>query len=112
FCGTAKAVKFGQTEASQTAVTDSLPNEPGGYVGYQALFGHRYLQPQLAAAANSGGNRVVGGHTYPVVDASGNLVDLSGTEMDGEFANTPGFPGFGGITAAQSLAYVAAMQEV
>jgi len=112
FCTTAQAKKFGQTTSSDTAVTDSLPDEPGGYTGYQAVFGHRYLQPQLAAAANApGGNRVVGGHTYAVTDPAGNLVDLNGHEIDGQYVHTPGFPGFGPISAAQSLAYVADMQE-
>src|SRR5579864_6283325 len=97
---------------SHTAVPDLLPNEPGGYDGYQAVFGHKYLKPQLAAAANSGLDRVVGGHTYPVIDTAGNLVDLNGHEIDGQYTPTPGFPGFGPISAAQSLAYVADMQEV
>ena len=65
FCSTAQAVKFGQTVPSSTAVTDVLPDEPGGYVGFQALFGHKYLQPQLVGAANSGGNRVVNGAHLP-----------------------------------------------
>ncbi len=95
-------------------MTDALPDEPGGYAGFQALFGHKYLQPQLKAAANSsGGMRVVNGHAYQVYDSAGNLVDLSGHEIDGAFlpAGDAGFPGFGGISAAQSLAYVADMQE-
>ncbi len=97
-------------------VTDSLPSEPGGYNGFQAVFGHKYLQPQLKAAANQAdGSRIVNGDTYPVYDANGNLVDLNGKEIDGPFAVngklTPGFPGFGGISAAQSLAYVADLQE-
>jgi len=33
FCATAKGVKFGQTDASATAVSDLLPDEPGGYNG-------------------------------------------------------------------------------
>jgi hypothetical protein len=112
FCADAEAVKFGQVNPSHTAVTDSLPDEPGGYSGFQALFGHKYLQPQLAMAANQpGGSRLVNGHTYQVVNASGNLVDLNGNEIQGQFLHTPGFPGFGPISAAQSLAYVADMQE-
>jgi hypothetical protein len=116
FCTTAEAVKFGQTTASPTAAPDVLPDEPGGYTGFQAVFGSKYLTPQLTEAANSGGNRVVNGHTYPVFDVNAGtksqaLTDLNGTEMDGEFAPTAGFPGFGAITAAQSLAYVADMQE-
>ncbi|HZQ17025.1 MAG TPA: hypothetical protein VFA82_09655 [Gaiellaceae bacterium] len=95
------------------SVTDSLPDEPGGYSGFDAVFGHKYLQPTLKGAATSGGNRVVNGRTYEVYDAAGNLVDLNGKEIDGAFLppNTPGFPGFGPISAAQSLAYVADMQE-
>src|SRR5665213_3240501 len=70
FCTSAQAVKFGQTTPAPSAVTDSLPNEPSGYAGFQAVFGHRYLQPQLASVANAGGgDRVVGGHTYEVTDA-------------------------------------------
>src|SRR5690348_769056 len=49
FCATAKGVKFGQTDPSATAVSDLLPDEPGGYNGFQALFGHRYVAPQLGA---------------------------------------------------------------
>jgi hypothetical protein len=114
FCATAQAVKYGQTAPSNTAVQDVLPDEPGGYDGFQAVFGHKYLQPQLAQAANSGGDRVVNGHAYPVTDASGNLTDLNGNVLNGGFLppGHPGFPGFGPISAAQSLAYVADMQEV
>ena len=111
FCTTAQAVKFGETGPSPTAVADQLPNEPGGYDGYQAVFGSKYLTPQLAQAATSGGSRMVGGNTYPVADPNGNLTDLGGTTIDGQFAPTPGFPGFSFITASQTLAYVADMQE-
>jgi hypothetical protein len=111
FCTTAQAVKYGQTTPSPTAAADVLPNEAGTYQGFQALFGSKYLTPQLAQAATSGGTRVVNGHTYPVTDASGHLTDLSGNTMLGAFTSNPGFPGFGQITASQSLAYVADMQE-
>jgi hypothetical protein len=117
FCANAQAVKFGQTASSATAVNDALPDEPGGYNGFQAVFGSKYLTPQLDQAANRGDNRKVRGHTFPVTDASGNLTDLSGNTIRGEFPDTPGatptpgFPGFGLITASQSLAYVADMQE-
>ncbi len=49
--------------------------------------------------------------TFPVLDSAGNLTDLFGNEMDGQYAHTPGFPGYGPITAAQSLAYTADLQE-
>ena len=107
FCSSAKGVKFGQTSPSPTAVTDSLPDEPGGYSGYQGLFGHRYVAPQLGA-----GTANVSHHGYQVTNAAGNLVDEDGNQINGAFlTNHPGFPGFGPINASQTLAYVAGMQE-
>jgi hypothetical protein len=107
FCSTAQAVKYGQTMPSATAVNDLLPDEPGGYTGFQALFGHRYVAPQLGA-----GTANLTHNGYQVTNAAGNLVDLNGNEIDGAFLhNYPGFPGFGSINAAQTLAYVADMQE-
>jgi hypothetical protein len=111
FCSTAKAVKFGQTAPSSTEADDNLPDEPDGYDNFKVLIGHKYLQSQLAQAANSGENRVVNGHTYQVVDGDGNLVDLNGQLLQNQFVSGPGFPGFGPISAAQSLAYMADMQE-
>ena len=46
-----------------------------------------------------------------MTDGAGNLVDLFGNGIDGEYTFTPGFPGFGDISAAQSLAYTADLQE-
>ena len=107
FCSTARGVKFGQTTPSPTAVTDSLPSEPGGYTGYQGLFGHRYVAPQLGAGTPS-----VTRNGYQVTNAAGNLVDENGNPINGAFlTNHPGFPGFGPINASQTLAYVADMQE-
>jgi len=70
--------------------TDLLPQEPGTYNGYNALFGHKYVAP--------------------VVSPGGPLTDLDGNVIKDSAGNL-GFPGFGGISAAQSLGYVAAMQE-
>ena len=107
FCSSARGVKFGQTSPSPTAVTDSLPDEPGGYSGYQGLFGHRYVAPQLGA-----GTANVSHDGYQVTNAAGNLVDENGNQINGAFlTNHPGFPGFGPINASQTLAYVADMQE-
>jgi hypothetical protein len=69
---------------------DLLPQEPGGYTGYQGLFGHKYVAPQI----NPGG---------PLTDLAGNVI----TDTSGRV----GFPGFDGMTASVSLSYVAAMQE-
>ena len=69
--------------AAGNAKPDVLPQEPGGYAGFTGLFGHKYVVPVIAPSG---------------------LNDLAGNPI-------PGFPGFGGITAAQSLGYTAAMQE-
>jgi hypothetical protein len=107
FCADAKGVKFGQTSASPTAVSDLLPDEPGGYSGFEALFGHRYVAPQLGA-----GTPNLTRNGFQVTNAAGNLVDENGNQINGAFlTNHPGFPGFGPINASQSLAYMADMLE-
>ena len=108
FCATAKGVKFGQTDPSPTAVADTLPQEPGGYSGFQALMGHRYVAPQLGA-----GTPNLTRNGVQITNAAGNLVDENGNQINGAFLTPPhpGFPGFGPINASQSLAYAADMLE-
>lgn len=106
FCATAQGVKYGQTTATGTAVADPLPGEPAGYTGYQALFGHRYVAPQLGAGTVS-----LSRNGYQVTNAAGNLVDLNGNQINGAFMSTPGFPGFSNINAAQTLSYMSDMLE-
>jgi hypothetical protein len=65
------------------AAPDVLPDEPGSYTGFQALFGHKYVAPKIAPQG---------------------LKDLDGNPV-------AGFPGFDGMEAAVTLAYVASMQE-
>jgi len=69
---------------------DPLPDEPGGYTGYKALFGAQQINPILSGNAT--------------------LFDLLGNAIADPFGQ-PGFPGFDGMSAAVSLAYVARMQE-
>jgi hypothetical protein len=73
--------------------SDPLPDEPGGYAGFKALFGAQQIDPLLTGAP-----------------ATTPLTDLLGQPITDPFGN-PGFPGFDGMSAAVSLAYVAAMQE-
>ncbi len=74
---------------------DLLPDEPGGYTGFNALFGAKYVTPQIGGSGT-------GGET---------LDDLNGQPITNPVSNTPGFPGFDGMSAAVSLSYVASMQE-
>jgi hypothetical protein len=75
---------------SPNARPDLLPDEPGGYVGYQALYGNKYVAP--------------------VISPNGPMTDLNGNVIQDPSGHI-GFPGFDGMSAAVSLAYVAAMQE-
>ncbi len=70
---------------------DVLPDEPGGYAGYSALFGAKYVNPAIA-------------HGSPVVN------DTAGAPITDPFGQ-PGFPGFDGMPANVTLGYVAKMQE-
>jgi sugar lactone lactonase YvrE len=73
------------------AEPDNLPSEPGGYSGYNALFGHVYVAGAICP-------------TCSVVNGRPTVNDLNGNAMTG-------FPGFSNISAAQSLGYVAQMLE-
>ena len=42
------------------AVADLLPDEPGGYTGYNALFGLKYIAPTLGGLADYQGNPITG----------------------------------------------------
>jgi len=74
----------------RTGEPDVLPQEPGGYAGFNALYGHKFVAP--------------------VISPGGPLNDIDGNPEQDSHGNL-GFPGFGGISAAQTLGYVAAMQE-
>jgi hypothetical protein len=91
---------------SQRPVTDALPTEPGGYNGYQAVFGARYIAPALSKGMANYKNA----NGVQVTDANGNLVDEDGNTLQEPFSHTPGFPGFSPV-ASQTLAVIADMQE-
>ncbi|TMC97422.1 MAG: hypothetical protein E6J22_00575 [Chloroflexi bacterium] len=75
---------------SNTGKSDLLPDEPGGYTGFNGLFGHKYVAP--------------------IISPNGPLKDLNGNVIQDPQGHV-GFPGFDGMSAAVSLSYVAAMQE-
>ena len=85
FCADAQAVKYRQTTPSPTAVADLLPDEPGGYSGFQALFGSRYIAPQLGAGTPS-----LSQDGVPVTNAAGNLTDEFGNQINGDFTSPAG----------------------
>jgi hypothetical protein len=70
---------------------DVLPDEPGGYTGFEGLFGAKYVNPAI-----TGGSPV--------------LNKLNGQPITDQFGQ-PGFPGFDGLFATTTLSYVAQMQE-
>jgi len=75
---------------ANTGEQDLLTDEPGGYAGYYALYGNKYVAPQISPNG-------------PMTDLNGNVIQ----DPQGHV----GFPGFDGMSATVSLAYVAAMQE-
>ncbi|HEY2543148.1 MAG TPA: hypothetical protein VGH92_08850 [Gaiellaceae bacterium] len=90
--------------SSPRPVADQLPTEPGGYNGYQGVFGAKYIAPVIGHGPNYFHNG------YRVTDANGNLVDENGNTLTEAFGGGPGFTGFS-PTATQSLAVLADMQE-
>jgi hypothetical protein len=71
------------------AKADLLPDEPGGYTGYKALFGAKYVNPAI-----TGGN--------------GCVQATDGSNITGSGATGCGFPGFDGALAKNTLGEVAA----
>ena len=107
FCANAAGGEVRSDQPQRTAAADVLPDEPGGYTGYQALFGHRYVAPQLGAGTDN-----LTHNGYQVTNAAGNLVDLNGNQINGAYlTGHPGFPGFASINASQTLGYMADMLE-
>jgi len=76
---------------NQQARPDNLPDEAGGYSGFLGLFGAKYVNPAIANGSVAVNN--LDGH--PIGDQFGQA----------------GFPGFDGLFATTTLAYIAQMQE-
>jgi len=69
---------------------DLLPDEPGGYTGFKAIFGNFHVQPVISPSG-------------PVKDLDGNVIKTA--------QGNPGFPNIFNPTATQSLGYAATMLE-
>lgn len=76
--------------AGNNGKADILPDEPGGYSGFNGLFGAKYVNP--------------------VIKSSGPMTDLDGHVIQDATGHI-GFPGFDGMEATVSLAWTAQMQE-
>jgi hypothetical protein len=70
-------------------VADSLPDEPGGYHGYRALFGNKFIQPVISPSG-------------PVRNLDGQVI----TDGSGDV----GFPGYSSLDGSNGLAYTLYMQ--
>jgi hypothetical protein len=80
---------------------DRLPDEPGTYLGYQALFGAKYVNPAVCAVPGASCQTVMG---RTAVNAT------TGEPVTDPFGQ-PGFPGFDWALAKNTLGYLAQMQE-
>jgi arylsulfatase A-like enzyme len=69
---------------------DLLPDEPGGYTGFSALYGNFHVQPVISPSG-------------PIKDLDGNVIQTA--------AGNPGFPNIFNPLATQSLGYAATMLE-
>ena len=69
---------------------DLLPDEPGEYIGFDGLFGAKYVNP--------------------VIKPSGPMTDLNDNVIQ-DASGHVGFPGFDGMEATVTLSWVAQMQE-
>jgi hypothetical protein len=75
--------------SARGGVPDLLSDEPGGYSGYSALFGNKFIQP--------------------VISPSGPVRDLNGTVIK-DSSGDIGFPGYNGLIGPVGLAYTLDMQ--
>jgi hypothetical protein len=80
-------------KGNANARTDSLPDEPGGYAGFQGLFGAKYVDP--AISDDPANPCIPSTDGSPIADARGNC----------------GFPGFDGMFAKNTLGQIAQLQE-
>ena len=89
FMGLSVHCAQGSPVCAKGGVPDLLPDEPGGYSGYQALFGNKFIQPVISPSG-------------PVRDLNGNVIK----DPTGDI----GFPGYDGLIGPVGLAYTLDLQ--
>jgi hypothetical protein len=89
FMGLAVHCAHGAAVCANGSVPDVLPDEPGGYHGFRALYGNKFVQP--------------------VISPSGPVTSLNGEVIADSFGQA-GFPGYDGLTGPNGLAYTLDMQ--
>ena len=89
FMGLAVHCALGSQVCGAGSRPDVLPDEPGGYQGYRALYGNRFVQPLISPGG-------------PVRNLDGQVIKDSSGDV--------GFPGYDGMTGVNSLAYTLDMQ--
>jgi len=85
--------------AGSTGKPDLLPDEPGGYTGFNALYGNINVAPVICQGAST-----------TACDPAGHVKDTNNSVIADLYGH-PGFPNVFSPTAAQSLGYVATMLE-
>ena len=89
FMGLAVHCAVGSSVCGAGSRPDVLPDEPGGYHGFRALYGNKFIQP--------------------VISPGGPVRNLDGQVIKNSFGQA-GFPGYDGMTGVNSLAYTLDMQ--
>ena len=89
FMGLSVHCAQGSPVCAKGGVPDLLPDEPGGYTGYRALFGNKFIQPVISPSG-------------PVRDLNGNVIK--------DPAGDIGFPGYDGLIGPVGLAYTLDLQ--
>jgi len=89
FMGLAVHCALGSPVCGAGSRPDVLPGEPGGYRGFRALYGNKFIQPVISPGG-------------PVRNLNGQVIKDSSGDV--------GFPGFDGMTGVNSLAFTLDMQ--
>ena len=100
-CGGGGGICASSATNTANSRADKLPDEPGGYAGYLGLFGAKYVNPAVCAPSPS---------TCSTVGGQVAVNNMFGQPVTDQFGQ-PGFPGFDGALATNTLGYLAQMQE-